>query len=90
MFTRQRVAVFVDGCFWHGCPDHYKEPTKNTWYWPTKIERTRQRDADTNSRLRQADWLPIRIWEHMNSVEAAHAVAAALYTRGGHDEGHRR
>lgn len=64
-FTRQKVAVFVDGCFWHGCPEHgQRKHDINGWYWPDKIAGNRLRDADTNRRLVAAGWMVIRVWEH--------------------------
>ncbi len=75
VFPRTRVAVFVDGCFWHGCPHHGKVKHKeNTWYWPEKIASNMRRDADTNARLEVAGWLPIRIWEHEDPEIAAERI----------------
>lgn len=71
VFPRLRIAVFVDGCFWHGCPEHGNVPRVNTWYWPDKIQRNRDRDADTDRRLHEAGWLSVRIWEHEAPVTAA-------------------
>ncbi|QBI19507.1 very short patch repair endonuclease [Egibacter rhizosphaerae] len=78
VFTRRRVAVFVDGCYWHGCPQHYGEPSTNAEYWRSKIARNRERDADTDARLRQAGWTPVRIWEHESVDDAVVKVACAL------------
>ncbi len=65
VFPRARVAVFVDGCFWHGCPEHgSKRSQANDWYWPEKIARNQARDADTSDRLADAGWLSVRVWEH--------------------------
>ncbi|WBQ07815.1 very short patch repair endonuclease [Kribbella sp. CA-293567] len=72
VFGPARVAVFVDGCFWHGCPLHATWPKNNAEFWKTKIEANRRRDADTNSRLLAAGWLSLRVWEH-ESVESAAA-----------------
>jgi len=75
VFPRARVAVFVDGCFWHGCLDHgRREHRTNGWYWPEKIERNRERDRDTDSKLRTAGWIPIRVWEHEDPKLAAQLV----------------
>jgi len=84
VFRRAQVAVFVDGCFWHGCPEHGNpRPTANGWYWPTKIAGNRQRDADTDRRLAEAGWTVVRAWEHEPAAEVAAKVAskvrAALY-----------
>jgi DNA mismatch endonuclease, patch repair protein len=63
-FVRARVAVFVDGCFWHGCPDHGTWPKANAVWWRTKIEANRVRDLSTNELLTAAGWGVIRVWEH--------------------------
>ncbi len=65
VFSRERVAVFVDGCFWHGCPDHgQRRHDVNGWYWPDKIARNRRRDEDTDRLLASSGWLALRFWEH--------------------------
>lgn len=64
VFTRRRVAVFIDGCFWHGCPEHYQAPANNGSFWAAKVVANRSRDLDTDARLREAGWLPLRFWEH--------------------------
>ena len=61
---KQRIAVFVDGCFWHKCPKHYKAPKSNTGYWRPKIERNAKRDRAVNKVLMTGGWKVIRIWEH--------------------------
>jgi DNA mismatch endonuclease (patch repair protein) len=71
----------VDGCFWHGCPEHGREAKKNAAWWHAKIEANRRRDEDTDSLLHQAGWLVVRVWEHEDSAEAAERVAAALRER---------
>ena len=81
VFTRARVAVFVDGCFWHGCPDHGTRPTVNTGYWHPKLIRNVRRDAETNAALEVAGWLVVRVWEHEDPVAAAGRVAAAVASR---------
>ncbi|MEV6712008.1 very short patch repair endonuclease [Lentzea sp. NPDC051208] len=82
VFTRVRLAVFLDGCFWHGCPDHYR-PAKGATadFWREKIEGNRQRDRDTDQRLRAAGWEVVRIWEHEDLTAAATEVAAAVTRR---------
>jgi len=65
VFGPARLAVFVDGCFWHGCPDHGRRRHEvNNWYWPGKISRNRERDRETDRALEDAGWRVIRIWEH--------------------------
>jgi len=64
VYTRWRVAVFVDGCFWHACPQCYREPASNVPFWTAKIEGNRRRDALVNEKLAAEGWLVIRLWEH--------------------------
>lgn len=64
VFTRARVAVFVDGCFWHGCPAHATSAVLNAEYWRDKIAANQARDQDTTSRLTASGWQVIRVWEH--------------------------
>lgn len=63
-FPKQRVAVFVDGCFWHGCPKHVRMPASNQAYWFAKIARNRARDDGVTRELRSRGWSVLRIWEH--------------------------
>jgi DNA mismatch endonuclease, patch repair protein len=90
VFPSPRVAVFVDGCFWHGCEQHRRAlPTVNDWYWPEKLATNRRRDQDTDQRLSDAGWVVVRIWEHEDVVTAAdvveRAVRARRSARGSHD-----
>ena len=78
VFPRIRLAVFIDGCFWHGCPEHYNRPRTNVSYWTDKIAGNVTRDHDTNIQLRNAGWHVLRIWEHIEPADAARAVAAAV------------
>lgn len=74
-FTRARLAVFVDGCFWHGCPEHGTSPRANSEWWTWKIERNKARDVDTDRHLAAAGWHVIRIWEHEQAAAAADRIA---------------
>jgi DNA mismatch endonuclease (patch repair protein) len=78
VFPRRRLAVFVDGCFWHSCPDHGTRPRANVSYWSAKLERNTARDCKVDDGLSTEGWLVIRIWEHTPALEAADQVAAAL------------
>lgn len=78
-FTRARVAVFVDGCFWHGCPEHGRRPSSNVAYWGAKIELNRERDVTQTAVLRAGGWHVIRAWEHEDPEMVAQLVAAAVY-----------
>lgn len=80
-FHREKVAVFVDGCFWHGCPVHGSRPTTNTSYWSSKIERNQERDRRNGRRLAAAGWRVVRVWEHEAPEVAASRVAAAVLER---------
>jgi DNA mismatch endonuclease (patch repair protein) len=77
-FTRAKLAVFIDGCFWHGCPVHGTTPTHNSGWWTTKLAANYGRDRDTDEHLAREGWAVLRIWEHVPAVEAADQVEAAL------------
>jgi DNA mismatch endonuclease (patch repair protein) len=64
VFPRIRLAVFVDGCFWHGCPDHHTVAKTNAEYWSRKVQENQRRDAETNTILESFGWTVVRIWEH--------------------------
>ena len=81
VFRRARVAVYVDGCFWHGCPLHATWPKNNAGFWRDKIEANRRRDADTDGRLAEAGWVAVRVWEHEDAGEAARRVAEVVRSR---------
>lgn len=84
IFRKQRVAVFVDGCFWHGCPDHYRPATKrNPEFWEKKYQENKTRDTNTNETLAAAGWTVIRIWEHEDMSKAAERIAAAVRQHSG-------
>lgn len=78
VFTRRRVAVFVDGCFWHACPEHGRQPTHNEWYWTPKLRRNVERDRAADAALASAGWRVVRIWEHVPLGEAADQIESAL------------
>lgn len=70
-FTRLRLAVFVDGCFWHGCPQHATWPKNNAAWWKAKILKNRERDRETTRKLEDGGWTVVRIWEHESAEDAA-------------------
>jgi DNA mismatch endonuclease (patch repair protein) len=78
VFTRRRIAVFVDGCFWHRCPEHASDPKVNSAYWQPKLERNVGRDRLVDDALRAYGWTVVRVWEHECPVEAAERVEAAV------------
>jgi DNA mismatch endonuclease (patch repair protein) len=81
VFPRIRVAIFVDGCFWHGCPEHASWPKENAELWREKIEANRARDADTDRRLRELGWEVVRIWAHESPADAARHVSQVIEAR---------
>jgi len=81
IFGPAKVAVFVDGCFWHMCPQHATAPKANADWWREKLERNQARDQDTDQLLREQGWLPVRVWEHEEMVEAAGRIARIVHER---------
>ena len=73
-FTRTKVAVFVDGCFWHGCPEHGTKPRSNSAWWQEKLAANAARDSDTDRALTELGWRVIRVWEHDSNRRAADLV----------------
>ena len=73
--------MFVDGCFWHGCPTHASWPKNNAEWWRSKIEANRARDRDTDERLGEAGWIAVRVWEHEQPTEAANRIEALIRQR---------
>lgn len=78
LFPGQRLAVFVDGCFWHGCPEHGVAPHTNMAFWTTKLARNTERDRETDRLLRGAGWIVLRIWEHVDPDEAVRTIGRAV------------
>ena len=74
IFTRAKVAVFVDGCFWHCCPTHTTAPQNNAAWWAEKLRRNVARDAETDAHLRDIGWTVVRIWEHESVDDAVDRV----------------
>lgn len=81
VFSAARVAVFVDGCFWHCCPLHRSFPKSNSRWWREKLSSNRRRDADTNKKLRRLGWHVERIWEHENPTKAAERISRIVLQR---------
>ena len=78
VFTRARLAVFIDGCFWHRCPEHGNVPTANGDYWRPKLERNIARDRAVDAALSEAGWRVLRAWEHEPPSEVADRILAVL------------
>lgn len=77
-FTKRRVAVFVDGCFWHGCPVHRHAPVRNADFWAAKVEHNHARDALVTEALEADGWRVLRVWEHQDPAEVEREVRSAL------------
>jgi len=77
-FTKRKIAVFVDGCFWHGCPEHSTIPKNNRRFWVDKIESNKERDARNSATLEAEGWVVVRLWEHEDHMDAARSVAALV------------
>jgi DNA mismatch endonuclease (patch repair protein) len=84
VFGPARVAVFVDGCFWHGCPEHGTMPRRNADYWGPKLARNIERDRSTEAALTENGWLVIRVWEHEDPLQAALRIGSAVTARRSH------
>ena len=78
VFTRARVVVFIDGCFWHGCPEHFIAPKRNADYWGPKIERNIARDRTSTERLLDDGWQVLRFWEHEDPDDVATQIMEAV------------
>lgn len=81
VFSRSKVAVYVDGCFWHSCPTHATVPKANRDWWVAKLAMNVERDRDTDARLGEAGWMVVRVWEHEGVAEAADRVEAIVRSR---------
>ena len=88
-FTHSRIAIFVDGCFWHGCPIHFRSPASNPKFWREKIQSNKRRDRRTSAMLRKEGWRVLRIWEHdlrdvnkvLGRIQRAVATGRAINSR---------
>ncbi|MFE2966166.1 very short patch repair endonuclease [Streptomyces sp. NPDC059340] len=78
VFGRVKVAIFLDGCFWHGCPVHATRPKANAEWWRAKLDKNMARDRETTDHLRAAGWTVMRFWEHESAEDVARLIAAAL------------
>lgn len=86
--TRARVAVFVDGCFWHRCPEHGTSPKNNSEWWAAKLEGNVERDRRKDRQLTDLGWHPLHVWEHEDPVVAAEKIHAIWRVRTGLSAGH--
>ncbi|MER7705260.1 very short patch repair endonuclease [Kitasatospora sp. NPDC097605] len=83
VFRPAKVAVFIDGCYWHGCPEHYVSPKTNQGYWSEKVTRNVERDRDTDARLEAAGWTVLRFWEHESPEGCALEISTVVRERRG-------
>ncbi|GGZ74648.1 very short patch repair endonuclease [Streptomyces bluensis] len=78
VFPKAKIAIFMDGCFWHGCPEHATQPKANAEWWRAKLDKNMARDHQTTEHLRSTGWTVLRFWEHMPAEEIAATVGAAV------------
>ena len=83
VFTRARVAVFIDGCYWHGCPEHHRAPASNHEYWIHKVAGNIERDQRVTAMLRDGGWIVLRFWEHQDAIEVAQEISGEVRSRSG-------
>lgn len=81
VFRSAKVAIFVDGCFWHGCPKHGTQAKANAKFWKDKIQRNHERDAETNQLLKKAGWKVVRVWEHEKPEKAGEKIYKIVVNR---------
>jgi DNA mismatch endonuclease (patch repair protein) len=81
VFAGAKVAAFVDGCFWHGCPQHFTVAATNADYWAAKVRDNTARDKETNRKLVEAGWLPLRFWEHEDPQHVAREIHRVVTER---------
>ncbi|MFJ6103929.1 very short patch repair endonuclease [Streptomyces sp. NPDC092359] len=80
-FTSVKVAVLIDGCFWHGCPEHATQPKANAEWWRQKLDRNKSRDRETTEHLQTQGWAVLRFWEHESPEAVALRIAATVERR---------
>lgn len=81
VFTKAKIAVFIDGCFWHGCPEHATQPEANAEWWRTKLDKNMARDVEMTDHLTAEGWTVLRFWEHESPAHVADRVAACVADR---------
>lgn len=86
VFVGRRIAVFVDGCFWHSCPVHQSVPRANREWWLEKLRQNYARDRETDAHLRELGWTVLRFWEHEKPVDAVDVIERAVHCNAGHQE----
>src|SRR5215218_5512238 len=89
VFQKKKIAVFVDGCFWHGCPDHYVRPRSRSEFWAAKLAENVLRDRRQTLKLEESGWMVIRVWEHQvfsNMQEVVSRIELGLSSSGGEQQ----
>ncbi|WP_328507095.1 very short patch repair endonuclease [Streptomyces sp. NBC_00391] len=81
IFGKAKIAIFMDGCFWHGCPEHATRPKANAEWWRTKLDKNVARDRETTDFLRSAGWTVLRFWEHESAEDVARRIAEAVASK---------
>ena len=81
VFAKERLCIFVDGCFWHGCAKCYRPPSSNEVYWDAKVLRNRERDQKVGKQLRKMGWLVLRLWEHELSAKDERRIKSRILRR---------
>lgn len=84
VFTKAKVAIFLDGCFWHGCPEHATHPKVNAAWWRAKLDKNMARDLETTEHLQAEGWTVLRFWEHESPEDVARRIAQSVTPKGGH------
>jgi len=80
-FSKLRIAVFLDGCYWHGCPEHATHPRANAEWWRSKLDRNIARDRETTDHLNAAGWTVLRFWEHESAADVARLIETTVRSR---------
>ncbi|MEV6959725.1 very short patch repair endonuclease [Streptomyces sp. NPDC051207] len=81
VFPRTKIAIFLDGCFWHGCPEHATRPKANAEWWRTKLDKNMARDIETTEHLRSAGWTVLRFWEHESVETVARRISTTVTSK---------
>ncbi|MFH9978086.1 very short patch repair endonuclease [Streptomyces sp. NPDC017179] len=90
-FGKRKIAIFLDGCFWHGCPEHATHPKANSEWWRTKLDRNMSRDIETTGHLTEAGWTVLRFWEHEDPLKIALQIQELIaHKQAGHVDRRRK
>ncbi|MCF3135138.1 very short patch repair endonuclease [Streptomyces olivochromogenes] len=81
VFSKAKIAIFLDGCFWHGCPKHATQPKANAEWWRAKLDKNMARDLETTEHLTTAGWTVLRFWEHESAANVAHCISESVASK---------